>query len=208
VSARPSRAGVRLGPEAWALLERSYGEAGRAYHVWSHVEEVLRRYDEVARQVGWRHPAEVFLAVLYHDVVYVPGASDNEARSAEVCRAALEAGLLAGAVERALVARLIGLTAGHGHLDPAQLSADEALFLDCDLAILGGTPEAFAAYDAGIEQEFRALPRELYRAGRGAFFERALAAPALFLSPHFHARLEAPARRNLRGWLEQARTAG
>ena len=47
-------------------------------------EEVLRHYDAVAAGPGWAQPAEVRLAVLYHDAIYEAGRRDNEARSAEL----------------------------------------------------------------------------------------------------------------------------
>jgi predicted metal-dependent HD superfamily phosphohydrolase len=181
-------------------LAAAYGEPHRAYHNATHIAEVLRWYDRVADEAGWRDPAAVYLAVLFHDAVYDPLARDNEARSAELAQR------LAGAPPR--TADLILLTARHGSLSPADferdpddpgksLARDAAHFLDCDTAILGAPPAEFDAYDAAIAAEYRAVPADAFRAGRRAFLAGQLARPRIFLSPLFHALLDAAARANL-----------
>jgi len=174
-----------------------YGETHRAYHDAAHIAEVLGWFDEVAEEpgLGWRAPREVFVAILFHDVVYVPGAKDNEARSAELARAHATA----LGVDGDRVAQLIELTARHGGLAPADVAGDldAALFLDCDMAIVGAAPAAFDAYCDDIRFEYAAVPEAAYRAGRGAFLAGLLARPRIFLSDFFHARLDAAARANL-----------
>lgn len=176
-------------------MARAHATPPRAYHSLAHVVEVAQRFAEVR----FERPNEAYAAVLFHDAIYEPGRKDNEARSAALARASL-AGQPVD-VER--VAELILLTARHGQLGPGDVDADAALFLDCDLAILGSPPERFDAYDAAIAQEHAHLPPEAYAQGRRAFLERMLARERLFLSPHFHAALEARARDNLRRALER-----
>jgi predicted metal-dependent HD superfamily phosphohydrolase len=186
--------GLELGDEIVATLEQAYGTAGRAYHTLDHVAEVATEFEHVAAAVGWDRPKEVYLAILFHDAVYVPGASDNESKSAELARR--HTARLGVDVER--IAALIEKTAVHGKLTPADVDRDEALFLDCDMAILGAAPERFDDYDDAIAEEYSAIPREAYAAGRRAFLERLLSRPRIFLSDHMHARLDAAARANLR----------
>jgi predicted metal-dependent HD superfamily phosphohydrolase len=194
---------LALPPEIERALAAAYAEPHRAYHTAAHIAEVLRWYDHVADTAGWRDPAAVYLAVLFHDAVYDPSATDNEARSAELARRlAGAAGLAPAAVEPAALdraAELILLTARHGALDPAAVAADPdaAHFLDCDTAILGAPPAEFDAYDAAIAAEYARVPADAFRAGRGAFLARLLARPRIFLSELFHARLDAAARANL-----------
>jgi predicted metal-dependent HD superfamily phosphohydrolase len=196
------RAGLAIPTALWASVCAAYGGAGRAYHDLRHVGEVLERYDEVARVPGWTRPAEVLLALLMHDAVYVAGRHDNEAESAALARDAVarwlpDAGLDVGRIEA-----LILLTARHGALAPGDVDAEAALFLDCDMSILGAQPARYDAYERDVAAEYAAVPRELYAAGRRAFLERLLASPRIFLSDHFHARLDAAARANLRRALQ------
>ncbi|MDQ7758896.1 hypothetical protein RAB70_18120 [Xanthomonas sontii] len=187
-------------PEAqWAQLRAAYAEPPRAYHHFGHVEAVLAHYAEVAADTGWRQPREIYLAVLYHDAVYRAGRGDNEAQSARLAEAAIAQWLPDAGVEAARVAALIELTARHGQLTVDSVDADAALFLDCDMAILGAAPEAFAAYDRAIAEEYRGVvPGWLYRRKRRAFLRTVLAQPRIFLSERFHARYDAAARANLR----------
>lgn len=185
-------------PDAqWQALAEAYATPARAYHGIGHVREVLRHYAAVADGPGWNDPAAVFLAVLYHDAIYVAGRSDNEARSAMLAREHL--GRWQPGVDADRVARLIELTARHGRLSPADVDHDEALFLDCDMAILAADPEAFAAYDRAIAAEYRgAVPAWTYRLNRRRFLKGVLARERIFLSDFFHTRCDAQARINLR----------
>jgi predicted metal-dependent HD superfamily phosphohydrolase len=171
-----------------AALAEAYAQPHRAYHTAAHIAEVLAWYDRVADDVGWDAPVDVYAAIVFHDAIYVSGAKDNEARSAAWAR-------VEGCSAR--TAELIELTARHGGLVPGDVDDEAARFLDCDMAILGSEPAAFAAYDAAIAIEYRAVPAEAYRTGRRAFLAGVLAKPRIFLSDYFHARLDAAARANL-----------
>ena len=187
----------------WTALESAYAEPARAYHHVGHVAEVLRHYGEVAQGPGWQRPREVALAVLYHDAVYVPGRSDNEARSARLAATEVERWLAGEGIDVARVAALIELTARHGSFIAGDFTgadaADTRHFLDCDMAILGASREAFEAYDAGIAEEYRTVvPEWIYRRKRRQFLASLLDRERIFLSDFFHLRLEARARANLR----------
>ncbi|TWG88698.1 putative metal-dependent HD superfamily phosphohydrolase [Luteimonas sp. J16] len=185
-------------------LEAAYARPARAYHHFGHVREVLRHYDEVAAGPGWSQPWEVRLAVLYHDAVYEPGRTDNEARSAAFARAQIARWLPEAGVDVDRVAALIELTARHGQLarrdfEGSPLAADTCHFLDCDMAILGAEPAVFDAYDQAIAAEYRGhVPGWVFRINRRRFLKGLLARPRIFLSDFFHARFDARARANLR----------
>jgi len=187
-----------LSPPQCAALEAAYATPPRAYHNAEHVQEVLRHVETAGSEAGWSHPAEVRLAVLYHDAIYQAGRSDNEARSAGLAREHLERWPQPGVdVER--VCELILLTARHGQIDPATLDRDAAQFLDCDMAIVGSDPAIFAAYDRAIAAEYRGqVPTWLYRLNRRRFLKGLLGRERIFLSDWGHARFDAQARINLR----------
>jgi predicted metal-dependent HD superfamily phosphohydrolase len=180
---------LTLAPEVERVLAAAYAEPHRAYHTGTHIHEVLHWYDTVWDEVGWREPVEVYLAIVFHDVIYDPTRTDNEQRSADLARQ------LAGASTR--TAELIVLTASHGKLDPATVDHDAAHFLDADTAILGASAAVFDDYDAAIAVEYQHVPPPAYRAGRRAFLASMLARPRIFFSELFHARLDRSARDNL-----------
>lgn len=187
-----------------AELETAYAQPPRAYHHFDHVREVLGHYADVARGPGWVQPVEVALAILYHDAIYEAGRGDNEARSAEWARERIAHWLPDAGIDTARVAELIALTARHGQHAPQDFGKtagadDTRHFLDCDMAILGAAPDAFDAYDRAIAAEYRGqVPGWLFRNRRRAFLKALLAKDRIYLSDWFHARLDAPARGNLR----------
>ena len=182
-----------------AELEAAYAMPPRAYHNWSHVQAVLQHCQAVADGPGWQQPREVQLATLYHDAIYEAGRSDNEARSATLARAAIARWWPGQGVDAERVAALIELTARHGKLGAGEVDADAALFLDCDMAILGAPAAVFDAYDRGIAEEYAGhVPGFVFRHNRRRFLKQLLAQPRIFLSDFFHQRLDAPARANLR----------
>ncbi len=192
-------------PDAqWTRLREAYARPSRAYHNFGHVEEVLRHVDAVAAGPGWRQPDEVRLAALYHDAIYDPARRDNEARSAQFAREEIGQWMPGGLVDVERVEGLILLTARHGQFEPADFDADAhpddvRHFLDCDMAILGASPDAFDAYDRGIASEYRRhVPGWLFRINRRRFLKGLLARERIYLSDFFHERLDARARANLR----------
>jgi len=193
---------IALPADQWRALRDAYAAPPRAYHHFGHVRDVLAHYRSVAEGPGWTQPIEIWLAILYHDAVYVPGRKDNEARSARLAHDHAARWPGAASFDSARVGELILATARHGAIRSEELP-DDALgedmrrFLDCDMAILGAPAETFAEYDRAIAEEYRAVPRWLYRRKRRAFFRGLLDQERIFLSDFFRERLEPQARRNL-----------
>ncbi len=185
---------LALEPARYAALVAASADPPRAYHSFGHVLDVAARWRDVDVRLGWTRRRETFAAVLYHDAIYFAGRSDNEERSAALARSELAG---RGDLDLAEVERLILLTARHGRIDAHEIDRDAALFLDCHMAILGETPERFAAYDRAIRSEYAAVPDDLYRVGRRRFLKRLLASPRIFLSEDFRERLEGRARGNV-----------
>ena len=186
------------GAQAFETVLGGWLEAHRRYHDLDHLRDCLGRLDEASAASHQRDLAEA--ALWYHDLVYQPGAADNESRSAERARAALvEGGVPENFADE--IARLVLLTA---HSAPAA-DAVGALVCDVDLSILGRPADAFAEYERRIREEYRQIPESLYRAGRARVLEALLAREPLFRTDHFHSRYEETARRNLRRSLDALR---
>lgn len=201
-SLRARPAGVSMSPGAAErlapLLDAWYSGPGRHHHAWPHVawclDQLALLLDEGA---GIEHVTDVFVAVLFHDAVYDPARSDNEAASALLARE--HAPAYFPGVDLGRVERLILLTARHGKLDGTQLSAEERLFLDVDASVLGADPSTYRAYADGVRLEYEpVVGRMKYTFGRKAFLMSLLAAPRIFLSDRYRGRLEARARENVK----------
>ncbi|KNB51492.1 hypothetical protein [Streptomyces caatingaensis] len=178
------------GPYADELLKR-WSEPQRRYHTVAHLTAVLDRVDELAGHA--EDPVAVRLAAWFHDAVYLPERSTNEERSARLATRALTE-LGAPAARTAEVARLVLVTIDH---DPPPGDRNGEVLCDADLAVLGGPPEAYAAYAAEVRQEYGFVPNETFRAGRAEVLRQLLALPRLFRTPLGHERWERTARHNL-----------
>jgi predicted metal-dependent HD superfamily phosphohydrolase len=183
------------GAQAFETVLGGWLEAHRRYHGLDHLRDCLGRLDEASVSGHQRDVAEA--ALWYHDLVYQPGAADNESKSAERARAALADGGVPHDIADE-IARLVLLTA---HSAPA---ADPvgALVCDVDLSILGRPADAFAEYERRIREEYRQIPESLYLAGRARVLKALLARAPLFRTDHFRRRYEETARRNLRRSLD------
>lgn len=193
---RFARAPLAIPSACAEALVAAWSTPPRAYHNLDHLDAVLAAYDDAAARAPWRQPREVYWALCCHDAIYVAGARDNEARSADLADE-LAARYLAPSLDRARVRALILLTARHGALAGEDLDDDAARFLDCDLAILAAPPAVYDAYEAAIAREYAHVPPPAYRAGRRAFLAGLAAAPRIFSSDDGHRRLDADARGNL-----------
>lgn len=173
-------------------LEAAYAEPHRRYHSRAHIETCLTLLDE---QDGLSEADRRLLryAIWWHDAVYDPTRSDNEAVSAEMARNDLLAmGQTAAVADE--VARLILLTKGHTVAPADRLGA---LLVSIDLAVLGGDPADYDAYAEGVRQEYAHVPDAAFRAGRARVMQRFLDARAIYPDPAFRARLEVRARSNI-----------
>ena len=173
-------------------LVAAYSERHRHYHTLQHLRECLALF-EAASPVAAR-PAEVELALWFHDAVYDPQASDNEARSA----AWAEASVRAAGCDAAIAQRVAALVQATAHeAPPAVTGPDVDLLLDIDLAILGAAPARFDEYEQQVRLEYAHVPDEAFRSRRAALLRALLARPALYRTEVFRTPLEATARANL-----------
>jgi predicted metal-dependent HD superfamily phosphohydrolase len=171
-------------------LLRRWTEPGRAYHGLEHLEDCLARLDEAPPDGADRDLVEA--ALWFHDAVYDPRAADNETRSAELARRALEElGVRSEIVSR--VGDLVLLTL---HREPPT-DPEGRLLCDIDLAVLGGSAEDFDRYDQAIRLEYAWVPDSVYRRERAAILRGLLARVPLYATAYYRERYELPARANL-----------
>jgi predicted metal-dependent HD superfamily phosphohydrolase len=156
-------AGIAPNESGYRRVRRAWRGMGRHYHTLSHLDSCLREFDD-AREFALR-PAEVELALWFHDAVYRSWRRDNEAQSAALMAEVFRAAPLE-TVER--IRRLIAATKH----DATGFSGDTALIIDIDLSILGAPPEVYARFESAIRREYWWAPRALCRRpveGAGAF---------------------------------------
>lgn len=168
----------------------AYGEPQRKYHTLQHLAECLERFDDLRHCAT--HPAEVELALWFHDAVYSVSEPGNERNSAAWACAAMRD---AGAPEAAAL-RVAGLVMATCH-DAVPSDKDAEILVDVDLSILGAAPSRFAQYERQIRAEYAHVPDALFAAKRGEILRGFRARPHIFSTPLFRQRYEAQARANL-----------
>jgi predicted metal-dependent HD superfamily phosphohydrolase len=181
-----------------ALLVR-YAEPQRRYHTLQHLGECLGWFEH-ERDAAER-PAEVALALWFHDAIYDVHAHDNEARSAAWAAESLRAAGVADAVAR----RVHSLVMATRH-DAVPQGRDAELLIDIDLSILGAARERFDEYEQQVNDEYSFVPLEIRGLKRREILQRFLDRKSIYATPRMHAALEVGARENLRRSIDAPRT--
>ena len=199
----PQFASCSLEQEQQNTLKEYYQSPIRYYHSLHHIQEMFGHFCDVHALSLWTCPKEVYMALLYHDAIYEYGAKDNEEQSALVAERDIQRFQSGDGLNSAYVARLIRLTADHGSLKAPDLSSDEKLFLDCDMAIVGSSTERYQEYERQIQQEYTQIYIPLlYRMGRKRFLKKVLRSDRIFFSDLFHEKYDQQARINIKSALK------
>ncbi|MEO5845141.1 MAG: N-methyl-D-aspartate receptor NMDAR2C subunit [Caldimonas sp.] len=171
-------------------MTAAYREPHRHYHTLQHLGECLAQFDRVGSLAA--NPAEVEIALWFHDAIYDVKRADNEQRSADWLQAAARAdGVADRTADR--VSALI-LATRHAALPTG---ADEQLLVDIDLAVLGADEARFAEYERQIRAEYAFVPAPTFVTKRGALLAAFLGRTRIYSTPTLHDELEQRARANL-----------
>ncbi len=184
---RPAPAGL-LGE-----LLTVWSEPHRHYHDLRHLGECLALWTRW--QSHCQRPAEVALALWFHDAIYDPKASGNELNSAAwATRSLIRAG-----VDSDTAQRVHDLVMATQHEAPATVESnpDAQLLIDIDLAVLGSPPERFERYDQDVRKEYAWVSGLRYPQARAAVLQSFLERPRLYHSESAAQLLEAQSRINL-----------
>ena len=185
------------------LLSR-WVEPHRHYHDLAHLDSVLNAVDVLSVGAGVPDVDLVRMGAWFHDAVYDPTATDNEARSALLAEKVLR-GLRVPPMRIAEVVRLVVLTTTH---DPGPDDRDGAVLCDADLAVLAGDELSYASYVDAVREEYGHLDDATFTAGRAAVLRSLLDRPTLFSTDHGRTTWEAAARRNVSAELQRLADSG
>ncbi|HVW52173.1 MAG TPA: hypothetical protein VHC91_17585 [Trinickia sp.] len=181
------RSGGAGAETVYADLARCYGEPVRHYHTLRHVRRCLRELDLARDAIP--DPDVVELALWCHDVIYVPGAWDNEQRSADWFRCRADDRI--AACDR--ICHII-LATKHRRV-PDRL--DDRFACDIDLAVLGAPRSRFREDGVRLRAERSDLDDRAYDLHERMILGSLLARPRIYHTDFFYARCETRARGNL-----------
>lgn len=176
-----------------SLYERliaCYSEPQRKYHTLQHLAECFAHLDDLRNLT--EHPAEVELALWFHDAVYDTRASDNEERSAVWAYEAVRSyGIDAESAERI---RSLILATKHRAVPEG---CDAEILIDVDLAILGASPVRFDEYEQQVRDEYSWVAELMFRIERRKVLQSFLDRQAIYSTELFRMGREQQARDNL-----------
>jgi predicted metal-dependent HD superfamily phosphohydrolase len=168
-----------------------YAAPDRHYHTLQHLTECLDLFEKAIELAT--HPAEVEMALWFHDAIYNTASKENEAQSAQWASNELsKAGVLPASIDR--IHALIMATC-HTSLPTTN---DECLLVDIDLAILGASPDRFAEYEQQIRTEYSFVPEPIFNQKRQEILQGFLDRQTIYSTQYFQNKLELRARQNIK----------
>lgn len=168
-----------------------YSEKHRFYHNLSHINALLSDAESFKEKFADYEGA--LLAIWFHDVIYEPQSSNNEAESAKIAVRHLSA-LEVSETTIEKVEKMILATRKH---EAKELDSDGKLFLDLDLAILGAAESVYQKYTKAVRAEFAFVPWFLYRRERAKILNGFLNREFIYFSDELRGKSERAARRNI-----------
>jgi len=190
------RLGFDRNSQTYQALYEAYTQSHRRYHTVQHISAMLGHFDHVVDLFD--QPYLVELAVWFHDAIYAPFSSTNEADSAVWAIQFLKTND-AESNDINVVSDLIMAT-----LHTSKTSSDDqALLVDIDLSILGAKPDVYQQFEKDIRFEYKRVPYFLYKKKRKAVLRNFLDRKAVYQTEFFFEQYETNARNNMELALQQ-----
>lgn len=177
---------------AYELVVSGYGRLGseNAYH---NIKHLIDCWSVVSNYFPYNTVTdEVKFALIYHDLVYVVGARDNEERSA--ASAVIDLSDIYQD-EPDKLKKIVSLILATKHLGIETDDSETQIILDTDLSILGSSPEKYEKYSEQVYDEWsRVVDVISYKMGRINFLANMLKRDRIFYKL---TQLEKQARTNI-----------
>ena len=176
--------------ELFQRLVTCYSESHRKYHTMQHLQECFALLDRVGSFA--EQPAEVELALWFHDAIYNTRKSDNEKKSADWARESA----MAGGVSDDQATRIFELVMATRH-NALPVGRDAEVMVDVDLGILGAESARFDEYEIQVRQEYSWVPEFIYRRERRKVLQEFANRASIYSTKYFREQFESRARDNL-----------
>lgn len=171
------------------MIVSHYELPKRHYHNLNHVGDLVGQINRL--KLIERDRQILLYSAFYHDVVYLPGKTDNELKSAEIAEQELNKMKVDFRIIKSVVRTIL---ATKNHISNNELTR---LFLDMDMCILASDERKYRRYLQGVEKENNVLPKFIYRFMRKRFIQKTLKRSRIFLTDLYLNRYELVARTNL-----------
>tara|TARA_Y100000588_G_scaffold88862_1_gene95138 strand:+ start:2141 stop:2776 length:636 start_codon:yes stop_codon:yes gene_type:complete len=170
-------------------LKRHYSDVSRHYHDCEHIAVCLTAYDEAVSVLGADDIVEMTL--WFHDVIFTPGARNNEARSAKWF-----ATQASGFLPEAFISQTCSLIQATDHREPPEGNGAQ-FAVDVDLWGLSQPWDAFFSDTVDLRREAVHANDEAFARGQGGFLRTLAERSQIYSTPYFQDRCEKSARQNI-----------
>lgn len=144
--------------EIFNLILDKYSEPHRYYHNLQHISEL---YNKISLwNLNSTQAKTIVMAIVFHDIVYDPKATDNEEKSNELFLNYFKDLTIAPKVSKLILA-----TKNHS-IHPVGEDPILDIFLDLDLSILGTSEFEFKNYEKNVREEYKFVPQDIYELKR------------------------------------------
>ena len=175
---------------------KKYSAKSRHYHDMNHICGMCDCWDLFKHKL--KNPDEIFMAIIYHDIIYKPTRSDNEEKSADYFLKKVATLLNIDSLRVLSIPPAI-LSTKHSDASRAlwENNLDIQYLLDFDLHVLG-TPHSseYEWYRTGVRKEYKIYPDFMYKPGRKKVLESFLNRKKIYLTEDWKIN-EKKARKNL-----------
>lgn len=180
----------------FADVYKNYSSKSRHYHNMQHIFGMVSCWENKKSELI--NPDEIFMAIIYHDIIYKPTREDNEKKSAEYFYKNVAPLLAVESSLRVLFIPKAILATKHDGSHMESYRSDVEYLLDFDLHVLGTPHESeYEWYRTGIRKEYKIFPDLLYKPGRKKVLENFLNRKNIFLTKYYQ-QDEKKARKNLK----------
>jgi len=185
-----------------------YDEPHRYYHNWEHIQKCISMYSVVEKKL--KRATSVYLALLFHDIVYDPKSNDNELRSANFAyQYILSCSFIMPQIKKMLamdIYKLIMCTRTHEPVK-GKLEHDSCYMIDIDLVVFGSDKKYFDKWDTNIRKEYSFIPEQIYNTKRAELIKTFIKKDYIFYTNEFRKVYEIKAKKSLKNLLKRLNTA-
>lgn len=204
-----SRSDETISWELEKLRQRQYtaptNKAGslRRYHTFSHIADCLlglEVFSSMRDDISYEDNDDIFLALLYHDCVYITDDPTVISEVESACYAMRSLSWLGVPYKR--ISRICELILATHHAHPNTAGPAGDLIRSIDLQGFSADAHIFAQTSGAVEAEYRHLDHKTFVKGRIAFMEGLLAKGVVFEHEFYREMFENRAMSNIRRHIE------
>jgi len=187
-------ADTMMADKLWKEVVSNYSGKDRYYHTMAHLENFYAQLQKCEAQT--KDHDVLFMAMIYHDVIYNSADHKDEERSADMAVERLKGiGFAEASISKCK--ELILATKAHA----VSADADTNYFNDGDMSILGLDRAVYQQYVKDVRMEYGNTPQ--FDAGRKRVLQYFLGMERIFKTDFFYKIYEASARANVTWELSQ-----